>query len=126
MEQQDKDLMMRDLCSHLPYGVRVEYQGEMNSTIYDVLGLAHGRVVLCLPFMSNTSCPLVEEVKPYLFPMSSMTEEQEREIVSITYSNHNDMVIASLTIDWLNKNHFDYRGLIDKGLAIDATGLNIY
>ena len=51
-----------------------------------------------------------------------MTEEQEykyREVIASTF-NHYEVY------DWLNKNHFDYRGLIPRGLAIDATGLNIY
>ena len=63
------------------------------------------------------------EYKPYLFPLSSMTEEQKKEWLYTLSSDYN---ITYDTVDWLNKNHFDYRGLIEKGLAIDATGLNIY
>ena len=70
---------------------------------------------------------LADNVKPYLFPLSSMTEEQMKEFENtcikdcfgILYWTYN-------TFDWFNKNHFDYRGLIPKGLAIDATNLNIY
>ena len=85
-------------------------------------------------------------IKPYLFPLSSMTEEQRQEFLSVagyerreedcgrhTETYYYDMVghehnfyPNSDAIDWLNKNHFDYRGLIEKGLAIDATGLNVY
>ena len=91
----------------------------------------------------------IECVKPYLFPLSSMTEEQLYEIKEITEFkyNHNTLELVKWTethttlefwleevpqysvievFDWLNKHHFDYRGLIEKGLAIDATGLNIY
>ena len=84
----------------------------------------------------------LENVKPYLFPLSSMTEKQREELftvvldeqVSISDCSFNDMTGYSeiLTnyiidaIDWLNKNHFDYRGLIEKSLALDATNLNIY
>ena len=63
------------------------------------------------------------EYKPYLFPLSSMTEEQKKEWL---YTLSSDYHITYDTVDWCNKNHFDYRGLIEKGLAIDATGLNIY
>ena len=142
MTQKDKELLLKDLCARLPYYVKVEYKGEE----YEVLGIAHGRLVLCKPFMSYTlnEHPLVEEIKPYLFPLSSMTEEQYDEfekIVSDDYLENIQItkemrervdfithfpIYCPNVIDWLNKNHFDYRGLIEKGLAIDATGLNIY
>ena len=146
MTQEDKKLLLEDLCARLPYNVRVEYNGTTLTNIFDVLGIAHGRIMLCLPFMSKTECPLIEEVKPYLSPLSSMTEAQKQEFLSVagyetreedcgrhTETYYYDMVghehnfyPNSDVIDWLNKNHFDYRGLIPKGLAIDATGLNIY
>ena len=127
MTQENKEILLKDLCARLPYGVRIEY----NEEIYDVLGIAHGRVLLCKPFSSKTEkdCPLVEEVKPYLFPMSSMTEEQCKELRKLinTGQNDNNEFMRSLCIiEFYNKNHFDYRGLIEKGLAIDATGLNVY
>ncbi len=65
--------------------------------------------------------------KPYLFPMSGMTEEQKKEYQYITERWMNDPSYSiSDSIDWLNKNHFDYRGLIPMELAIDATGKGIY
>ena len=67
------------------------------------------------------------EFKPYLFPLSSMTDKQKNEYQYITERWMNDPAYSiSDSIDWLNKNHFDYRGLIEKGLAIDATGTDIY
>ena len=92
----------------------------------------------------------VDEVKLYLFPLSSMTEEQFEELkafVDLTYEGNTlELVewdsacdktlefwleeIPSYCVikvfDWLNKNHFDYRGLIPMDLAIDATNKNIY
>ena len=59
------------------------------------------------------------DIRPYLFPLSSMTDEQLEEFEKCGLASYHDY-------DWYNKNHFDYRGLIEKGLAIDATGLNIY
>lgn len=151
MNTEDKDLLLKDLCARLPYNVRVEYNGTTLTNIFDVLGIAHGRIVLCLPFMSKTECPLIEEVKPYLFPMSNITEEQGldlfnllevsfmdgfgekyikiNEITGITFFFQNGFDVEThlgKLIDWLNKNHFDYRGLIPKGLALDATNKNIY
>lgn len=121
MKQEDEDLLLKDLCARLPYSVSVNYKGE----IYSVLGIAHGRLVLCKPFMSQTLeyCPLVKEVKPCLRPISSMTEKQK---TSHNFLKNSAYANPIKLIDFYVKNHFDYRGLIEKGLAIDTTGLNIY
>lgn len=78
------------------------------------------------------------EIKPYLFPLSSMTEEQREEIEDkLTFPNKSDggwieilynnkYEIPFWFVDFCNKNHLDYRGLIEKSLALDTTGLNIY
>jgi hypothetical protein len=73
-------------------------------------------------FNDNTKYVPFDEFKPYLFPLSSMTWEQKCQYREAIASSLNHYEVY----DWLNKNHFDYRGLIEKGLAIDATGLNIY
>ena len=65
--------------------------------------------------------PEDKELEPYLFPLSSMTEEQKKEWL---YTLSSDYHITYDTVDWCNKNHFDYHGLIEKGLAIDATKEN--
>ena len=138
MKHEDKDLLLKDLCARMPYNPLVEYKGES----YNVLGIAHGRLVLCKPFMSYTlkENPLVEEAKPYLFPLSSMTEEQlkdvkaslHQELIDIYENGSEERKVPEYpqtwyyVQDWYNAHHFDYRGLIEKGLAIDATGLNIY
>ena len=121
MTRENKELLLQDLCGRLLYGVCVDYKGE----VYDVLGISHGRLVLCKPFMSQTLeyCPLVEEVKPYLLPLSSMTEEQR---TSHNFLKHSAYANPVKLIDWYIKNHFDFRGLISKNLAINAFGLNIY
>lgn len=141
MTQGDKELLIKDLCERLPYGVKVnnEIQGD-----FEIYGICENFV-----FGRNEVCHIdfdVEKIKPYLFPLSSMTEEQKEELF-FNYI-HNDIYFDDFTdyflagelwhdicvsidvlpklIDWLNKNHFDYMGLIPKGLANDATGLNIY
>ena len=128
MTQEDKELLLKDLCARLPYNFRVEYNGTTLTNIFDVLGIAHGRIILCLPFMSKTECPLIEEVKPYLFPLSSMTGEQYVEFVHLGNATSDDCFDGANfnQLDWLNAHHYDYRGLIEKSLALDATGLNIY
>lgn len=123
MRQENKEFLLKDLCTRLPYGVKASYYGadEECETLDEVDGIAFGYVEI-----GQYSLP-IERIKPYLFPMSSMTEEQKNEYQYITERWMNDSSYSiSDSIDWLNKNHFDYRGLIEKGLAIDSTNLNIY
>lgn len=149
MIQEDKELLLRDLCARLPYGAKIELtwwvMGEgtcINTTlepdhIEQLLNDEDGNI----------------EVKPYLRPMSSMTEEEAKElsilcditdILSIKITDeyidfevddgfcsidtkiiwYNDIISSIETFDWLNKNHFDYRNLIQIGLAIAVTKEN--
>jgi hypothetical protein len=113
MTQNEKDLFIKDLCARLPYGVKVEYENK----IFDVEYVCpmYEEIKLDIPETWTIS---IDEVKPYLLPMSSITEEQFEEYMNIP-SGHQ-------SIDWFNKNHVDYRCLIERGLVNDATGLNIY
>lgn len=122
MTQEHKELLLKDICARLPYGIRAFYYGvedEIESITLD------GYVKI-----GKYSLP-IEHIKPYLFPFSSMTDEQTKELESLMEVINIPMwgEILAPTIeyyDWLNAHHFDYRGLIEKGLAIDATNLNIY
>ena len=120
MTQEDKELLLRDLCARLPYGVKVNNEIQGNFVIYGVCE----NYIFARTTTSHADFR-VEDIKPYLRPMSSMTEEEKSQ-----YNFYLTRIVfaydASLLIDWLNKNYFDYRGLIEKGLAIDATGLNVY
>ena len=121
MTQEDKELLLKDLCSRLPYGLKYNFGG------YDGCDYIMNRIDC-----NSVDCAFpIEDVKPYLFPLSSMIEEQRQEAESLAEVIKVPMYGEFLSptskyYDWLNKNHFDYRGLIPKGLAIDATGLNIY
>lgn len=68
----------------------------------------------------------LSEVKPYLFPMSSMTDEQEEEYNNLNCYELGCFPHTEEALDYLIRNHFDYRDLIPMRLAINATGLNIY
>lgn len=140
MIQEDKNLLLKDLCARLQYGVKVFIINEVNIEKDVVLSLSN------IPYIQMINMGYIKECKPYLFPLSSMTEEQKQEFLSVagyerreedcgrhTETYYYDMVGHDNTlypncdgIDWLNTHHFDYRGLIPKGLAIDATNLNIY
>jgi hypothetical protein len=119
---QDKELLLKDLCARLPYGVKISIPELWTSeNKIEVLNeIFKGDDGL---YRVNDNGMLIEYVKPYLFPLSSMTAKQKTSHDFLKYSAHANSVKL---IDWYVKNHFDYRGLIPKGLAIDATGLNIY
>ena len=129
MTQENKDLLLRDLCARLPYGVKIQVPYEDGSGYFDEIVW---EVNNDGPFHVNGWGIEYEYVKPYLFPLSSMTEEQyDKLYIDSRVKNDSIDILDALAndmdaIDWLNKNHFDYRGLIEKGLAIDATGLDIY
>ena len=138
MTQEDKDLLLKDLCGRVPYRVKCKYDDRLivNTLSVDFFWEkieGYERYVNC------TRKYDIENIKPYLLPLSSMNEEQKKTLkvmcdwndeeadaqsILVLYQKH--FVMKTDVIDWLNENHFDYRGLIEKGLAIDATGLNIY
>ena len=127
MKPEDKELLLKDLCARLPYNVicQVEFKenGKYNSKVMLLSGIFTDEAY----FTTKGGSIYSNEYKPYLFPMSSMTDYQKSDYQFITERWMNDPSHSiSDSIDWLNKNHFDYRGLIEKGLAINATGLNIY
>lgn len=156
MTQEEKDFLLKDICARLPYGVKIALK---NNGGYHHENIAKkGDVTIDeLKGFSGTYFSIfhnnpndwdwyddnidVEDIKPYLFPLSSMTEEQCEKFIIISgwdvdiedvrrgkfscigYVGLDYMYDA---IDWFNKNHFDYRGLIEKSLALDATNLGIY
>ena len=123
MTQEEKELLIKDLCARLPYGVKIN---ENTQGDFTVIGLTMERVfTTCETEGCHNDFP-VECVKPYLFPLSSMTEEQEKEYNNLNCYELGCFPHSEEALDYLTKNHFDYRYLIDNGLAIDATGLNIY
>ena len=127
MIQEYKELLIKDLCARLPYNVicQVEFEenGKYNSKVMLLSGIFTDKAY----FTTKGGSIYSNEYKPYLFPLSSMTEEQKQEYQYITERwMYDSSYSISDSIDWLNKNHFDYRGLIPMEMAIDATGLNIY
>ena len=126
MSQENKELLFKDLCSRLPYGLIVETpkgKGHVCNINLTIFGTEIG--VNINPTVRDTFS--ISYVKPYLFPLSSMTDEQKQEYQYITERwMYDTSYTISESTDWLNSHHFDYKGFIEKGLAIDATNLNIY
>lgn len=143
MTQEQKYLLLKDLCSRTPYGVKIDNFGD-TSTLISINNTY--RIIVGSDGDKNSGFDLqkldvleIEDAKPYLFPLSSMTDEQRIDLT--TYINtrifvndeisfqclfDNTMDRWKMVFEWCDKNHFDYRGLIPIGLANDATGLNIY
>ena len=120
MTQEEKQLLLQDLCARLPY--KCKYKASKGITHWHKLTLSTETI-------NKIIDDYYDEIKPYLRPMSSMTEEEENEYRNIdnrSYSCPMDYahIPASDRIDWLNAHHFDYRGLIKKGLAIEVTEKN--
>ena len=140
MTEKDKELLLKDLCTRLPYGVKVNINSsieEQNSMkLFDVdldsetIGVSNDKWVFrAIPIIDDED--EVKVIKPYLRPMSSMTDDERRALLKwgtvgldengkvfdvYPYGMKRNMAV----IDFLNARHFDYRGLIEKGLALEA------
>lgn len=149
-----KELLLKDLCARLPYGVigqceidasydtSFETKPQTHKFDAEVYGLLEEGLLLVTPLIEDQDVQELanEEVadgvnildfKPYLFPLSSLTEEATREFGKTldwvrTTHGYSESEMTWDTFDCVNKHHIDYRGFIEKGLAIDATGSNIY
>lgn len=145
MTQEQKELLLKDLSARLPYGVLIQEDYLVDDEMFlpdeETDRLINIDVSDGTLMTNGGSFYHIDEVRPYLFPLLSMTEKQKFEInllskeecdiieYIVNNPNPNNVgfpVITYYMVDWCNKNHFDYRGLIEKGLALDATGLNIY
>lgn len=128
MTQEDKEILFKDLCARLPYHIRVKIWLKDGTTEEGVLDLEHNYGdVLRDAFYYNK----IVKIKPYLFPLSSMTEEEKEEYCQLQQRiiyNSKGVVNEDVTkyINYCYKKHLDINNLIPIGLAIDATGLNIY
>lgn len=134
MTQEEKNLLLKDLCARLPYGVKVLHEGwdsdhgcEFN-TVEDLIGI-DDKFIHTLWRGERDKHSIVEplsitDYKPYLRPMSSMTKQEFLEYTDFCDSYRGEELYELL--DWLNANHFDYRELIDKGLAISIEEFNPY
>ena len=150
MKQEDKDLLLKDLCARLPYGVKVLNSTYREPTIQTLFGRISEDEFNMKEIYKQVSgedyrnvrdnvhfTGYIDYIKPYLRPMSSMTEEEEKEIREIHHQFYKEgsYITAGVfsaddcgctvwemseILNYLNSHHFDYRGLIEEGLAIEA------
>ena len=127
MTQEEKQLLLKDLCGRLPYGVKVRYRDsilELDYSLYASDGTIAFEKYPMIYFMDK-----IEIIKPYLRPLNSMTEDEKKELGNFVaaemFASQNKGPLFQLTrkalfADFFNKRHIDYRGLIEKGLALEA------
>ena len=120
MTPEEKKLLLKDLCCRLPYEVKIHVGKTQRIEVFEDINL-------CIGSINNTYA----DVKPYLFPLSSLTEEQKEEYVGLQQRviyNSKGLINSDVMeyVNWCYKNHIDINNLIPMGLALDATGLNIY
>ena len=140
MTQEEKELLLKDLCARLPYGVKAQIRRTslnlnkpviVDLPIKGVINFASTDSVITVTEEGEIDYDITDNCKPYLRPMSSMTKEEKKELVNIRpyLVDKNDNIIGvqcnsfiqiSECQDWLNKKGFDYLGLIPMGLALEA------
>lgn len=144
MKEQDKQLLLKDLCARLPYGVKCRWESDGFSNEGELTDICHQEGVNGFKYwdgyLNNDGEDIpIEIIKPYLRPMSSMTEEEKKKLKVDTcpegtgyfdekylicpinhYGEHISYEFMSAILEWLNAHHFDYRGLIEKGFALEA------
>ena len=120
MTNEEKQLLLKDLCAREPYHPRIQvfnqgYEGFRDGVFDTSLWLHH---IDAFRFDRI-------EILPYLRPMSSMTQDEAVKYITLTHYNtsedgkpYRELTLEAL--DWLNAHHFDYRGLIEKGLALEG------
>ena len=130
MTPEDKELLVKDLCARLPYGVKISipdlWTQKREIEILDEIFKGDDGL-----YRVNSKGQCIEHIKPYLIPISNMNEVQKNiysiYINELKQSNgiYFEKAFNSLQF-WLYANHFDVNNLIPMGLAINAVGLNIY
>lgn len=130
MRQEDESLLLQDLSARLPYGVKISKTIDdfvSESTL--IRSLYPNGIILVESEFPDVDAWDICEIKPYLRPLSSMTEEEKKELgnyaAATMFASQNknpllQLTRAALVGDFFNKHHFDYRGLIEKGLALEA------
>ena len=126
MTQEEKELLLKDLSARLPYGVKFfreswNYELDQELSVIEVL-----EDIDKDGYINNTKVYTIEDIKPYLRPMSSMTWEERKQYQDIEETCQLSFYpsYCHILVDWLNAHHFDYRGLIPKCLAIEVTEEN--
>lgn len=138
MTEQEKKLLTRDLSGRIPYGVKVVTNHTISQhhiTVETITVRKRSQflegIYHCLIRSDHPYMAYIEDVKPYLFPLDSLSDEEKaelkelRRVIKFSIDDNGEEAMAKV-LEYLNERHIDYNRLIEKGLAIDATDKNIY
>lgn len=121
MKIEDQDLLLKDLCGRLPYWVKCIVKSDGYIGVITSIESQYGVVTF-----DDGRQEEVVDIKPYLFPLSSMTSKQKADLSMLVVDVEDVFKSFLIEVEFYHKHHIDYRGLIPMGLAIDGTGLNVY
>ena len=131
MDSKYIDIIYKELSARMTYGLKVQVNDERFT--FDKMHMGIGmlytdyyRQPLESPDIILSGCFYGNDIKPYLFPLSSITPKQKAELAQLTADIDGIFEQVLTEIEFYHRHHIDYRGLIPMGLAIDATGLGIY
>ena len=137
MTKEDRNLLLKDLCSRLPYGVKIENTSFSEPRVHTLFGKVSDDLFLMLETYKNVGgedyrrvtddihyTGFLETIKPYLRPISSMTDEEFKEyhsmLIDVDNSGLMNQGLITKIVDWLDRKMFDHRNLVLKGLALEA------
>ena len=129
MTEQEKKILFQAICESLPYGLRCTTKAHGWPGVYPICGCIGNKIILdCPKEVEGDDIWLVQNIVPYLRPLSDMTEEERNEYLSIKMQETERVALAEIyrpeaiseIMVWLISKHFDYRGLIPMGLALPA------
>ena len=131
MDSKNIDIIYKELSARMTYGLKVQVNDELFT--FDKMHMGIGmlytdyyRQPLESPDIILSGCFYGNDIKPFLFPLTSMTPKQKAELAHLTADIDGIFEQVLAEIEFYHRHHIDYRGLIEMGLAIDATGLGIY
>lgn len=129
MDKKYRELLLKDLSARLPFGVKVRYNySQFTDVVLNLKGIEGESCVVGSEFTHCRNYPIFDGkdkqlLFPYLRSMHNMTDKEEHEFIGCLLEMARDKRPYGLDIDWLNQHHFDYRGLINLGLALEASEL---
>ena len=142
MKQEDKELLLKDICARLPYGVKAITKTHKGENVGKIISVSTKNNIILGELYNGKECFWLDygSFTPYLRPMTSMCEDEKIELKEYLgaeevgcdgfgyieggtledYISRTPYSLCNYVIDWLNSHHFDYRGLIEKGFALEA------
>ena len=136
LSEEDRILLTRDMSSRIAFGLRVDldldkgFIATLNKLDVQPLYDHSNTVKRVYSFVDELDCYFdINRVRPILKKMGNI---EQRDLDDYRkYTSNQDATIDDIlrmdrleTFEWLTSRFFDFRGLIEKGLAIDEKVYN--